>query len=177
MLLQLVPTLWSSSLTFVNTQRVISTAPSVFPIRYRCGAHKYLRTCIYVYVHVMTSYDNMYINTPMATIASCIHLAMLQGAALVVYNSGRPFSDADFQALGEPGQSSKIQNPSATGRFGLGFNSVFHVGDQVCACMHTCQPYIHMHKHTCMAMHAYTRLKNCAHVKLLVAYTYTCTHM
>jgi sacsin len=39
------------------------------------------------------------------------------------------FSDSDFLNLARIGQGSKLQRASTTGRFGLGFNSVYHFTD------------------------------------------------
>ena len=55
-------------------------------------------------------------------------LSMWQGPALLVYNDST-FSPTDFQNLSKIGQASKMERLVTTGRFGLGFNSVFHWTD------------------------------------------------
>lgn len=51
-----------------------------------------------------------------------------QGPALYVYNNAT-FTENDFQNLSQIGQASKLDKVSATGRFGLGFNAVYHFTD------------------------------------------------
>ncbi len=51
-----------------------------------------------------------------------------QGPAIYVYNDST-FSDRDFQNLSKIGQASKLDKLITTGRFGLGFNAVFHWTD------------------------------------------------
>jgi len=51
-----------------------------------------------------------------------------QGPSLIVYNDST-FSSRDFQNLARIGQASKLEKLVTTGRFGLGFNSVFHWTD------------------------------------------------
>jgi hypothetical protein len=55
-------------------------------------------------------------------------VAPLQGPSLVFCNDAK-FSEADFRSLARIGQGSKLEKLSATGRFGLGFNSVYHLTD------------------------------------------------
>jgi sacsin len=50
-------------------------------------------------------------------------LAKYQGPALLAYNDAL-FSEKDFQSLTSLGDSKKIQDKAATGKFGLGFSSV-----------------------------------------------------
>ncbi|MCY7335767.1 MAG: hypothetical protein LH613_06075, partial [Chamaesiphon sp.] len=52
----------------------------------------------------------------------------LMGAAMVVYNDST-FSDADFDNIQSLGESGKRETLWKTGRFGVGFNSVYHVTD------------------------------------------------
>jgi len=52
-------------------------------------------------------------------------LAPWQGPALLAWNDA-VFTAADVQSIAKIGQDSKLTRPGATGRFGLGFNSVFH---------------------------------------------------
>ena len=51
-----------------------------------------------------------------------------QGPCIYVYNDST-FSDRDFQNLSRIGQASKLDKLITTGRFGLGFNAVFHWTD------------------------------------------------
>ena len=51
-----------------------------------------------------------------------------QGGALYCFNDAT-FSARDFQNLSKIGQASKLEKLVTTGRFGLGFNSVFHWTD------------------------------------------------
>ncbi|XP_048373918.1 sacsin-like [Sphaerodactylus townsendi] len=55
-------------------------------------------------------------------------LASAQGPALLAYNDGL-FSEADWDGIQSPGLSHKVDDPSTVGRFGLGFNSVYHITD------------------------------------------------
>jgi 2Fe-2S type ferredoxin len=52
----------------------------------------------------------------------------LMGAAMVVYNDST-FSDDDFDNIQSLGESGKRETLWKTGRFGVGFNSVYHVTD------------------------------------------------
>jgi hypothetical protein len=52
----------------------------------------------------------------------------LMGAAMVVYNDS-VFSDGDFENIQSLGESGKRETLWKTGRFGVGFNSVYHVTD------------------------------------------------
>ena len=51
-----------------------------------------------------------------------------QGPALVAWNDAT-FSPSDFSNIARIGQDSKVGNPAAAGRFGLGFNAVYHFTD------------------------------------------------
>ena len=51
-----------------------------------------------------------------------------QGPALWAYNDG-VFSDSDFENINKLAGATKKQNISTIGRFGLGFNAVYHVTD------------------------------------------------
>ncbi|CAM9522156.1 unnamed protein product [Phaeothamnion confervicola] len=57
-------------------------------------------------------------------------LAQFQGPALLVYNSG-VFTDADFASIQRIGDSLKKDSSkgSKTGRFGIGFNSIYHLSE------------------------------------------------
>ena len=52
--------------------------------------------------------------------------ARYQGAALYAYNNA-VFQEDDWQGIQTPGQSIKKKEVLKIGRFGIGFNSVYHV--------------------------------------------------
>jgi len=52
----------------------------------------------------------------------------LQGPALCVYNN-RPFSDSDLEGIQRFGEGSKANDPAATGQYGVGFSSLYHLTD------------------------------------------------
>ncbi|XP_069597887.1 sacsin-like [Ranitomeya imitator] len=52
----------------------------------------------------------------------------IQGPSLLVYNN-EMFSDRDWEGIQKPGNSIKRKDPDTVGRFGLGFNSVYHMTD------------------------------------------------
>jgi sacsin len=51
-------------------------------------------------------------------------LSEYQGPALLAYNDAL-FTERDFESLTSLGDSKKIQDKAATGKFGLGFSSVW----------------------------------------------------
>ncbi|XP_040280413.1 sacsin-like isoform X2 [Bufo bufo] len=53
---------------------------------------------------------------------------VIQGPSLLVYNN-EMFSDRDWEGIQRPGNSIKRKDPDTVGRFGLGFNSVYHMTD------------------------------------------------
>ncbi|XP_072011594.1 sacsin-like [Engystomops pustulosus] len=53
---------------------------------------------------------------------------VIQGQSLLVYNN-EIFSDRDWEGIQRPGNSIKRKDPNTVGRFGLGFNSVYHMTD------------------------------------------------
>lgn len=55
-------------------------------------------------------------------------MGALQGPSLVAFNDA-VFAPADFEAIRRIGQDGKTARPGATGRFGLGFNAVYHFTD------------------------------------------------
>ncbi|XP_073457675.1 sacsin-like [Aquarana catesbeiana] len=55
-------------------------------------------------------------------------LRVVQGPALLAYNN-EIFSDQDWEGIQKPGNSIKRKDPDTVGRFGLGFNSVYHITD------------------------------------------------
>ncbi|XP_066271266.1 sacsin-like [Branchiostoma lanceolatum] len=52
----------------------------------------------------------------------------LQGPALCVYNN-RPFTEDDLTGIQSLGEGSKAQDPVKTGKYGVGFNAVYHLTD------------------------------------------------
>ncbi|XP_035698973.1 sacsin-like [Branchiostoma floridae] len=52
----------------------------------------------------------------------------LQGPALCVYNN-RPFTETDLAGIQNLGEGSKAQDPVKTGKYGVGFNAVYHLTD------------------------------------------------
>lgn len=52
----------------------------------------------------------------------------LQGPALCVFNN-KVFSDADLAGIQQLGEGGKHNSPGKTGKYGVGFNSVFHLTD------------------------------------------------
>jgi len=58
-------------------------------------------------------------------------LQLFQGPALYVYNSAL-FEERDFESLRRLGASKKWDDMGKTGRFGIGFNSVYHITDLPC---------------------------------------------
>eukprot|EP00736_Rhodelphis_marinus_P006485 Rmarinus@m.28251 len=55
-------------------------------------------------------------------------LSGFQGPCLLVYNDAI-FTEEDFASIQNVGNSRKVDKPHKTGRFGIGFNSVYHVTD------------------------------------------------
>ncbi|XP_024517929.1 sacsin-like [Selaginella moellendorffii] len=55
-------------------------------------------------------------------------LAQWQGPALLAYNNAA-FTEEDFQSISRIGDSKKRGQAWKTGRFGIGFNSVYHLSD------------------------------------------------
>ena len=53
-------------------------------------------------------------------------LAGIQGPALLAYNDAE-FSDKDWQSIQDLQQSVKTEDPFKIGKFGIGFNSVYHI--------------------------------------------------
>lgn len=65
------------------------------------------------------------------THAPPLMLRHAQGPALLAYNDAL-FSPSDFHNISRIGQDSKAARPTAIGRFGLGFNAVYHFTDLPC---------------------------------------------
>ncbi|MEG4306272.1 sacsin N-terminal ATP-binding-like domain-containing protein [Microcoleus sp. D3_18a_C4] len=55
-------------------------------------------------------------------------MVQLMGPAMLVYND-RVFADKDFESIRSLGQSEKARDLQKTGRFGVGFNAIYHVTD------------------------------------------------
>ena len=53
-------------------------------------------------------------------------LALFQGPALYCYNNAE-FTNEDWEGLRRLMKGSKQDNPLKVGRFGVGFNSVYHI--------------------------------------------------
>lgn len=53
-------------------------------------------------------------------------LEMFQGPALLAYNDAK-FNETDWDSIQKPEQSEKEKDPFKVGKFGLGFNSVYHI--------------------------------------------------
>ncbi|MEQ2313230.1 hypothetical protein AMECASPLE_039557, partial [Ameca splendens] len=54
------------------------------------------------------------------------NLGQYQGPALYAYNNA-VFTDEDWERIQKAGRSGKINDPNKIGRFGIGFNSVYHI--------------------------------------------------
>ncbi|XP_032241647.1 sacsin isoform X1 [Nematostella vectensis] len=70
------------------------------------------------------SRDNAYGNSTLVN----QDLSRFQGPALYVYNNGR-FRDKDWHGIEGIMQGNKRLDPLSAGRFGVGFNSVYHITD------------------------------------------------
>ena len=55
-------------------------------------------------------------------------LISIQVPSLIIHND-KAFTDDDFRAVREVGSGHKLSNPTAAGRFGIGFNSVYFLTD------------------------------------------------
>ena len=53
-------------------------------------------------------------------------LAQFQGPALLSYNNA-VFKEKDWQSIQDMQQSVKADDPFKVGKFGIGFNSVYHI--------------------------------------------------
>ena len=53
-------------------------------------------------------------------------LARFQGPALMAYNDAA-FTDRDWKSIQDMQQSVKAEDPFKVGKFGIGFNSVYHI--------------------------------------------------
>ena len=53
-------------------------------------------------------------------------LDRFQGPALLAFNDAK-FTTTDWESIQKPEQSGKEKDPFKVGKFGLGFNSVYHI--------------------------------------------------
>ena len=53
-------------------------------------------------------------------------LAAYQGPSLLAFNDAQ-FSPTDWQSIRKPQQSMKRDDPLKVGKFGIGFNSIYHI--------------------------------------------------
>ena len=53
-------------------------------------------------------------------------LERFTGPALLAFNDAR-FTSADWESIQKPEQSGKEKDPFKVGKFGLGFNSIYHI--------------------------------------------------
>ena len=53
-------------------------------------------------------------------------LSNFQGPALLLYNDA-VFTDSDWEGIQNLQQSGKVKDPFKVGKFGIGFNSVYHI--------------------------------------------------
>ena len=53
-------------------------------------------------------------------------MARFQGPALLAYNDAQ-FTDQDWEGIQKPQCSNKAKDPLKVGKFGIGFNSIYHI--------------------------------------------------
>ena len=58
-------------------------------------------------------------------------LDVFQGPALLAYNDAQ-FTEKDWQSIQDMQQSVKVEDPFKIGKFGIGFNSVYHITGKIC---------------------------------------------
>ncbi|KAJ8004384.1 hypothetical protein DPEC_G00135140, partial [Dallia pectoralis] len=73
-----------------------------------------------VFLHDERCYDSQTLTTD--------QLAKYQGPALYAFNNAE-FTPEDWQGIQTTGRSIKRKDPNKVGRFGIGFNSVYHITD------------------------------------------------
>ena len=64
-------------------------------------------------------------------------LARFQGPSLLAYNDAI-FQDKDWQSIQDLQQSVKAEDPFKVGKFGIGFNSVYHITGKKTSPVHEC---------------------------------------
>ena len=57
-------------------------------------------------------------------------LARFQGPALLAYNDAT-FEDSDWEGIQNLQRSCKAEDPFKVGKFGIGFNSVYHITGKI----------------------------------------------
>ena len=67
-----------------------------------------------------------YLAWPLAPPALDPGLALYQGPALLAYNDAQ-FTDEDWEGIQNLQRSIKAEDPFKVGKFGIGFNSVYHI--------------------------------------------------
>ena len=69
-----------------------------------------------------------FINSREHGTTSLVHpaLAPFQGPALLAYNSAQ-FRDEDWEGIQNLQRSVKVEDPFKVGKFGIGFNSIYHI--------------------------------------------------
>lgn len=55
----------------------------------------------------------------------------LAGPALYAFNDAA-FTEEDWEGIQRVGRSIKQEDPTKVGRFGIGFNSVYHITGEIC---------------------------------------------
>lgn len=58
-------------------------------------------------------------------------LGQFMGPALLAFNDAK-FTTEDWESIQKPQQSGKEEDPFKVGKFGLGFNSVYHITGKMC---------------------------------------------
>ena len=58
-------------------------------------------------------------------------IARFQGPALLSYNDAQ-FREEDWEGIQNLQMSNKAENPFKVGKFGIGFNSVYHITGKYC---------------------------------------------
>ncbi len=93
-----------------------------------CAGHVLLNMLCTCTQHVSITQRTGLQLAPGVNFAAGPNMATWQGPALLSYNNA-VFSPSDFKNISRIGQDSKLERPAATGRFGLGFNAVYHLTD------------------------------------------------
>lgn len=69
--------------------------------------------------------------TNVALITVLFFIFLPKGPALYAYNNA-VFTDEDWERIQMAGRSGKVNDPNKIGRFGIGFNSVYHITGKTC---------------------------------------------